>query len=237
VRTLHQLLDEYPPTFVVGCPHSGSTLMQAVIGSHSNIHAIKGETRLFFSLDKKHRHIYQFYDQAIDCGKSRWVEKTPEHLHRIGAILRNREMAKVIIMIRDGRDVVASLFARTSKLRESVSRWKNDTKTALSFAVHPRVLLVKYEELVVEFKETTMRVFGFIGEEYEDAVKDFYKHQDAVDKPQLARSRKEILKLRAWQVSQPLFDGRGRYKELDEKQYDYVYRRQRKMLFELGYIQ
>jgi hypothetical protein len=96
---------------------------------------------------------------------------------------------------------------------------------------------VKYEDLVVEFKETTMRVFGFIGEEYEEAVKDFYKHRDAVEKPQSARSRGEILKLRTWQVSQPLFDGRGRYKELDEKQYDYVYRRQRKMLFELGYIQ
>ena len=211
--------------------------MKAVIGSHSCIHAIKGETRLFFTPGNKGTHMYQFYDLAIDCGKGRWVEKTPEHLHRIKEILKSWEMAKVIIMIRDGRDVVASLFARTSKLRENVSRWKNDTKTTVSFANHPRVLLVKYEDLVAEFKETTMRVFAFIGEEYEDAVRKFYKHQDVVDKPLVARSRGEILRLRAWQVSQPLFDGRGRHKELDEKQYDYVYRRQKGMLSELGYIE
>ena len=211
--------------------------MQAVVGSHSRIHAIKGETRLFFTPGDKDIHIYRLYNRALGRGRGRWVEKTPEHLHHMGAMLRNWETAKVIIMMRDGRDVVASLFARTSQLRESVSRWKNDTKISLRFANHPRVLLVKYEDLVAEFQETTIRVFGFIGEKYEEAVKDFYKHQDIVDKPQLARSRNEILKLRAWQVSQPLFDGRGRYKELDEKQYDYVYRRQKKMLSELGYIQ
>ena len=126
--------------------------MQAVVGSHSRIHAIREETRLFFTPGNKDVHVYQLYDLAIDCGKSRWVEKTPEHLHQIRAILKNWKTAKIIIMMRDGRDVVASLFARTSRLRESVSRWNNDTKTSISFANHPCVLLVKYEDLVTEFK-------------------------------------------------------------------------------------
>ena len=235
MKVLNELLKEHPPTFVCGCPHSGSTLMQAVIGSHSNIHAIKGETRLFYASDLKDMNAY--YCQAADHGKCRWVEKTPEHIHRLGGILGRLKTAKVIIMIRDGRDVAASLFARTSQLRDSISRWKNDNKIALNFANHPCVLLVKYEDMVVKFKETATRVFDFIGEEYEDAVKDFHKRQDVVERPQLARSRNEILKLRAWQISQPLFDGRGRYKDFNKMQLDYVLGRQQDMLFKLGYIQ
>jgi hypothetical protein len=228
-----------PPIFIVGCPHSGTSLMQAIVGSHSNIHRIKRETRLFMSssIDECDRKMIGFYKRAQNNRKNRWIEKTPEHIHCLDRILENYKTAKIIIMIRDGRDVVASLYARIDySLKEAVDRWIKDNTIALNFTDHPRVLLIKYEDLILNFENIAIRVFDFIGEEYEEAVKYFYEYQRAVDEPSSAKDRNEILKLREWQVSQSLFNGRGRYKELREYQYDYVYSRQKEMLIKFGYI-
>ena len=234
-----KLLKRCPPTFVCGCPHSGSTLMQAVIGSHTNIYLIKRETRVFFETYPTaiRRHTKRFYVRAVSDGRCGWVEKTPEHLHRVNRILMLYNTAKIIIMIRDGRDVAASLFDRTSDLEDSVRRWIDDNALAMKHSSNPRVLLVKYEDLVLKFKETMAGVFDFIGEEYEETVVDYYKNYAGAVKPKKAKLRNEILELREWQVSQPLFDGRGRHKEFSEEQYDYVYSMQKEMLLELGYIE
>ena len=82
-----------------------------------------------------------------------------------------------------------------------------------------------------------IRVFDFINEEYEETAKYFYEYQRVVDEPPSAKDRDEILKLREWQVAQSLFNGRGRHKELREYQYDYVYSRQKEMLFEFDYLE
>ena len=41
-----------PPTFIVGCGHSGTWLLLAILGMHSRIQAIPFETELFFKSDK-----------------------------------------------------------------------------------------------------------------------------------------------------------------------------------------
>lgn len=239
-KSLEYLLRSHPPIFVVGCPHSGTSLMQAIVGSHSDIHCIKRETRLFMSgsIDECDRKMINFYKRAQNNRKSSWIEKTPEHIHRLDMMLKNYKTAKIVIMIRDGRDVVASLYARIDYgLKEAVDRWIKDNTIALNFADHPQVLLIKYEDLILNFENTMIRVFDFIGEEYEEMVKHFYQYKRVLDKPPPAKDRNEILKLREWQVSQPLFNGRGRYKELREYQYDYVYSQQKEMLSKLDYLE
>ena len=104
------MLERYPPTFVTGCAHSGNTLMNAVIGSHSNIHLVKRETKMFIGGTKKLNSLMQgLYDDANDNGKGRWTEKTAEHINFMHKLLWVNT-ARIIIMIRDGRDVAYSLY-------------------------------------------------------------------------------------------------------------------------------
>ena len=230
-------LEYYPPTFVAGCAHSGNTLMNAIIGSHSNIHLIKRETRMFIGSTKKLNGFMQgLYDEANDNGKCRWTEKTAGHINFMDKLL-GINTAKIILMIRDGRDVVYSLYKREGQIHRAVTKWNRECQITLQYSDHPRTMLVKYEDLVTDFERIMTGVFEFIGEKYEEGVVRFYESYEKTTKPPDETDGKNHMQLRRWQLSQPLFDGRGRYKEFSEKQYKYVLSRQRKMLLELGYIE
>lgn len=54
-------------------------------------------------------------DQALKEGKSIWVEKTPYHVYRIDFIKRYVDNPIFVHIIRDGRDVVASICDRARK--------------------------------------------------------------------------------------------------------------------------
>lgn len=237
MKSLYQSLEEHPPIFVVGCAHSGNTLMNAVIGSHSNIYLIKRETKMFVGGTKKLNGFMQsLYDEANENGKRRWTEKTAEHINFMDKGLLVHA-AKMIVMIRDGRDVACSLYKRGIGIRRAVTKWKEETKLSLQYSSHPRTMLVRYEDLVTDFERTMTSVFEFIGENYEEGVERFYENYEEATKPPNEKDGRNHRLLRQWQLSQPLFDGRGRYKEFSYKQYNYVYKRQRQMLLELGYIE
>jgi len=237
VSQLGCLVKEYPPTYVAGCAHSGNTLMNAIIGSHSNIHAIKRETRMFVGGTRKLNVLMRrLYKQANTNGKCRWTEKTAQHIYFIDKLLWINE-ARIILMLRDGRDVAYSLYKREGQIRRAVTKWKREGQITIQYSNHPRTMLVKYEDLVTDFERIMTGVFEFIGEKYEEGVVRFYENYEKTTKPPDETDGENHMQLRRWQLSQPLFDGRGRYKGFSLKQYKYVLSRQRKMLLELGYIQ
>ena len=176
------------------------------------------------------------YDEANDNGKCRWTEKTAGHINAMNKLLWINT-AKIILMIRDGRDVAYSIYKREGQIRRAVTKWKRVCQETLRYSDHPRVMIVKYEDLVTDFERIMMGVFEFIGERYEEGVVRFYEDYEETTKPPDETDGENHQQLRRWQLSQPLFDGRGRYKEFSKKQYKYVLSRQRKMLLELGYIQ
>ena len=66
-------------------------------------------------------------------GKARWVEKTPRHIYRVGEILRYFPEGKVVLMLRDGRDVACSIRDRYGSLEAGVSRWMEDNRAGQAF--------------------------------------------------------------------------------------------------------
>lgn len=124
---------------------------------------------------------------ALVGSGARLVEKSPCHDDRIEQILALRPGARVLFMVRDPRDVVASRTAppRSEALRDSLSRWMSSVKEAArwckageggvgsAFTDPPssgddhtgtggpkpssRVLLLRYEDLVGK-PESTLRV-------------------------------------------------------------------------------
>ena len=76
-----------PPVFIVGCAHSGTTMLRHVLGMHQNIYAVPYEGRIFFHSNIKIRiaaAIWSF--TAISKGKTRWLEKTPSHIYQLDRI-------------------------------------------------------------------------------------------------------------------------------------------------------
>lgn len=64
---------------------------------------------------------------TIRRGKTRWVDTTPDNVHRADALARMFPDLTVINMIRDGRDVAASVVSRgwgTDDIDEALTQWE-----------------------------------------------------------------------------------------------------------------
>ena len=167
--------------FLVGCPRSGTTLLQSLLAANSKVLSFP-ETHffghLFYSrkllsilgianwrarlrwvqflkeighqemqskLPKYAVFVRQFSKAYIDVldtltlnqGKEIWVEKTPGNLHYIEKIEKLVSSAKFVHIIRNGTDVVASLYEVTNEypevwgengwsVEQCISRWIQD---------------------------------------------------------------------------------------------------------------
>ena len=100
----------------------------------------------------------EFYKSTRRSGKTHWVVKSPSNVCRLGYILDRLPNARVIVVVRDGRDVFLSLRERLSESSRSyldddeidrlaLNRWVDDNNQALKWRDDPRVLFVRIEEL------------------------------------------------------------------------------------------
>lgn len=210
----------YRRCFLVGCPRSGTTLLQSLLASHPRMHSFP-ETHFFckavatgrwrrrlgiascqasqvlndfvhaigrpdlakyipshaWRLATYARALVNILDSlALENKKDVWVEKTPRHLHYIRDIKRFIPGAKFIHIIRDGRDVVASLYEVTHKYPElwggkrtvekCIARWNSDVKLSLILKDSPGHFLTRYEDLLENPEGLLHSVCEFIGVEY-----------------------------------------------------------------------
>jgi hypothetical protein len=220
---------ENAPIFIVGCGHSGTSILMALLGAHSRIHAIPQETYLAYSLKTKspaiqkdaRKKIRQFERATAIEGKKRWLEKTPSHIESIPQLLSLCPNARIIIMIRDGRDVACSIRDRTG--------------------THPQVYRLKYEDLVENPREAITGVLQFLGENFEEQVlhhheKPKHYYAQTLEKPENAFGENHV-QYRNWQMNQPLFDGRGKWKNLTAEERRMIKQGEGAMLIEYGYAQ
>jgi hypothetical protein len=95
-----------PPTYIVGCGHSGTSLLLAVLGAHSRLYAVPFESYLAFKTVEEQKKLFQKFErETLAAGKRRWVEKTPKHIRRIDDLFDFTPEARILVMLRDGRDV------------------------------------------------------------------------------------------------------------------------------------
>lgn len=220
--------------FLVGCPRSGTTLLQSLLAAHSQVASLP-ETHFFQNLlnceehrrsgdnqpglmrrlqlvrrrlclaagyvsDKRVRrswgevpeldapgvrctvreHIERFVEgmdaRCLAAGRSIWVEKTPDHLYYLEHIHRYVLGARFIHLIRDGEEVVASLYsagrnyptwASFLDLDRAAERWNAAVEESLAYAGRPGHLLVRYEALLAQPEQTLKQLMAFVGASYE----------------------------------------------------------------------
>ena len=117
--------------------------------------------------------IYRRHLQAE--GKVRWGDKTPVYVEIVPELARMYPGSRFIHLVRDGRDVAKS-FKATGW--DSGGRWLHDNTREWTKALRchwrwsrselrERILLVRYEDLLLEMEPTLRRICAFIGEEFE----------------------------------------------------------------------
>lgn len=105
-------------------------------------------------------------------GKARCGEKTPRHLRYIPRIQSWFPEAKMICVLRDGRDVALSLAAMPwfgQGLSGAARLWRSNLRLMEKAArqYQERFLILQYETLVSQPETTLRTVMAFLGERFE----------------------------------------------------------------------
>lgn len=121
--------------------------------------------------------------------KARWGDKTPGYVRCLPVIKELYPDAKVLHIIRDGRDVVLSFLQQSfgpNRILEGADYWRADVERGRRDG--PRVfgdsyIEIRYEELVTEPERILRGVCDTIGEVYEPAMLEYHDsaHRYLVD--------------------------------------------------------
>jgi hypothetical protein len=230
------------PVFIVGCGHSGTSILLSILAAHSGIYAVPFESNVGFkSTSEANRLITDFSDQAVLNSKQCWVEKTPTHIRCIESLRNKCPGARFILIIRDGRDVACSIFRRTGDIHKGISRWINDNRRGQKYWNDSDLYVIKYEDLITSVEMTLRRVTDFLSLNFEKSMIEYYKYprffySDTIEKPP-SESVEFHNQYRNWQINQKIFDGRGKWRELDSDKIDLIKQMMGRMLIEYGYTQ
>ncbi|MBI3159824.1 MAG: sulfotransferase [Chloroflexi bacterium] len=166
-----------PPILIGGCGRSGTTLLLSILGAHPHIHAIHEEMFAFFPRPFRLRPLLRHL-HGLDpgAGWQRWCEKTPKNVRAFGDILAAFEgQARLIHMVRDGRDVVTSHHPNSSqRYYVPPERWVADVQAGLTYA--DQSLLIRYEDLIADLEGTLRQVCDYVEEEFDPRLLDFARH-------------------------------------------------------------
>jgi hypothetical protein len=219
-----------PLVFIVACPRSGTTLLQSLLASHSEIISFpetkffekafprKEPSRKFLGLvsrqlypqlqsffindlkrpdiakqlpkDGSHSWYTTFFfnllsEIAQEQGKKIVLEKTPEHINHLKTIDECLPQAKVIHVVRNGPDVVASLYALAHStpsiwnefqdLEVCLERWINKTKRSfMKTRNKANHVLVRYEHLTQDPQQEIQKLCNFLNINFEHTMLENY---------------------------------------------------------------
>jgi hypothetical protein len=132
-----------------------------------------------FSISEGLRIFYRLY--AAKQGKSRFGDKTPGHIFWISDIVALLPETRIIHLVRDGRDVAASMrglwFGPGDNMPKLAESWLTSLAAGFESAkAHPdRYLEVRYEDLVASPEPTLRRVLAAIDLPFDSAVLRHYE--------------------------------------------------------------
>jgi Sulfotransferase family len=186
------------PAFIVGCPRSGTTLVQEMLDAHPNISCgpetlfLRQIARLesqnldltdFLITDEEwHAHVRELFlwlheTRAKQLCKTRWVDKSPGYAVITGYLDAMFPNCQIVHVVRNPRDVVDSWRRRwgvRSGFR-STRLWPLHVKNARKFgAAHPdRYFEIRYEELVRSPDPVMRALIEWLEEPWDDRVLQF----------------------------------------------------------------
>lgn len=141
-------------------------------------------------------------------GKRVWAEKTPRNVRVIRHFVEGFPDGRVIHVVRDPRDVVASLSGRSKGLLHAAETWLGSVGAMAPYRQHPRVLEVRYEDLCHDPAATMTRVWRWLGLDAAGEFLDTDRHA--------SRGLRHVNDHRSWKQKpgQPLSTASvGRYRD------------------------
>ena len=123
-------------------------------------------------------NLMRFWMLRLD--KTRWVEKTPGNIHHIEKILNYWPEATIIHIIRDPRDIFASLkeAKKWDSVDEFIERWAplfnslNEIKKDFT-NLNNSYFEIRYEDLVSDPKRVMRNISGYLGIPFEIETANF----------------------------------------------------------------
>jgi hypothetical protein len=211
----------FAPIFIVGCQHSGTSIVHRLLGYHSAIFQLPQETRWFSAQVINHVSKAQILAavrvQHLFLADA-FLEKTPSSINHIDLIWRTFPQARVIFMVRDPRDVVASTKARGIPMAKSLENWRQAAQIILEHQHLPQCLAIRLEDLVSDPCSTMNLLQDFLGLKNEDLIsahglinKRFYSVLDTDSKD--VTDGQGHNRHRNWQINQPLFSSTTRWND------------------------
>jgi len=197
------------PVFIVGMPRSGTSLVEQILASHSQVHGA-GELPALFSamarlgwrgsevgaapdrdtLMALRRDYFGALDR-LGTDKPVVTDKTPLNFYYLGHALAAMPEARVLFMRRDARATCWSNYSNTFAGR--ANNFGNDmADTAAMYLAHldlmdfwsglypDRIATVPYERLTEHQEEETRKLLGAAGLDWEEACLDFHQTKRAV---------------------------------------------------------
>lgn len=215
---LKERMNAAKPIFIVACGHSGTSVLLAMLDSHSQIQAINEESQILQFEENPTIIRWKFHKKTKDFKASRWVEKTPRHVHHIGKLLEVFPTAKIIILLRDGRDVACSIKKRYGDFEQGITRWIVDNEAALPYWSHERTYVLKLENLQAQSTKTLQNLMAFLDLPFEENLLTFHKekrffYDEKISYSEGDKGEEEHSQRRNWQINQPLQKSTSRWKQ------------------------
>lgn len=201
------------PIFIGGAGRSGTTLLRVILDTHSRIACgpeLKALPQICWQRDVLFAHEEEFRDACLAPdyldelyrdliygliepyrlarGKARAAEKSPSNIFWFSTLARLFPESPLIHIIRDGRDVVASLLRQnwldpktgdkpryTTDPASAALYWKRCVEAGRSCSAK-HYIEVRYEDLVSNPTATLVRLLDQIGEPFEPEMLRFGNH-------------------------------------------------------------
>lgn len=135
-----------------------------------------------------------------------FLDKTPRYYHIIDDLLEWFPNAKLILLSRNPAAVFCSMMdynfsgrvdwlQRTDRFHDLCTSFQKMSE----FKDHPRVLYLRYEDLVTDTEATTINIFKYLDLEINDKIKNghyelnvFFNQTDSIDKKSVKRHNKPV---------------------------------------------
>ncbi|RED94416.1 sulfotransferase family protein [Marinoscillum furvescens] len=172
-----------PPILIGGCGRSGTTLVQAILGAHPQVHVLPGEVDAFTTWQEgRPLRIDRLYRGMLlhPPGKDaqRWCVKRPYMVRHIGEILNYLPQGtKFIHVVRDARAVCCSHHPKQPNTYwVAPQRYYEDVSCGLDYAQEEHVYLLKYEDLVQHPQNTIEALCEFLEVSFDQKLLRWQDH-------------------------------------------------------------
>ena len=218
IPTNHDNKLNFTPIFILGMPRSGTTLVEQVLSSHSNIYGA-GELNYLpkiidkFELNKPQNFEnfikilrFEYYEMTIKLSKKKFIiDKLPMNFRWIGFIVKAFPEAKIIHLQRNPMAICWSNyrinfpdpgmdFSLSQSDTAKYYTMYDDLMKFWSTNLKNKIININYENFVNNFESETYNLIEKLGIKWEENLKNYNKNNRPVQTASLLQVRGKIKK-------------------------------------------